>query len=145
MMAHGSEAAEHVAPVRVRPRRVHDGRKVARAGDEGLCRLVAGERVVRLARPVDEDDVAARRERVAHPPGKPRDVAGRQVVDHLGEQDEVEGAVRVGLRDLRPRAVESGIRERQERIAAPRELLRQDPDGSSRSPAPTRNAASASH
>lgn len=69
-------ADQDVEPVLVRPGLVGDARECAGAAYEEFRRLVTGERVVRLAHPMHQDDAAARLQATPDPIHQAHDITG---------------------------------------------------------------------
>ena len=78
-----SAPLQHVDAIELGPILKHDPRE-RRGGDEVLRRVVAAERIVSLAGPVHQDDVALRRHRPLDEGGYEPEVARAPIVEHLG-------------------------------------------------------------
>lgn len=81
---HRTKPLQHVDAIEVGPALMHDPRERCRRVDETFSRLVAGERIIRLAGPVDEHDAAARYDSTPGECDHEVEITSAPVVGHLG-------------------------------------------------------------
>lgn len=76
---------QHVDAIELGPRLVQDSAEAGGGGDESPGGLVAAQRVIRLARPMYQDDIAAWLQRLVGEGGHSPEIDGRPVIGDLGQ------------------------------------------------------------
>ena len=83
-------APKHIEPETAVALLAHDYGDSTEAGYEQVGGLVSSQRIVSIASPMYEDDVAIPRQGVGYPRSQANDIVRAQIIDDLGQQNEVE-------------------------------------------------------